>query len=172
MKKIGYLLILIFISSVSYSQEKSFSFPEDAVGKYSGTLLIDSPRGKQEVPMEFHLIKTDSVHRFDYKLVYAGQPRNYTLIIKDKKKGICEVDENNGIILPSRFSGNTLFSFFEVQGNFLSSRFEFKKDSLVFEILFSNTKNKTTTGGTSEKIPKVFGYPISTVQKAILQKMN
>lgn len=170
MKNLICSLIVVLITSFSYSQEKSFSFPEDAVGKYSGTLLIDSPRGKQEIPMEFHLIKTDSLHRFDYKLIYAGQPRNYTLIIKDKEKGICEVDENNGIILPSRFSGNTLFSFFEVQGNFLSSRFEFQEDTLVFEILFFNTKNKTTSGGTSDKIPEVYGYPISTVQKAILSK--
>lgn len=170
MKKLGFLFVILLISSFCFSQEKNFSFPEDAIGKYSGTLLIDSPRGKQEIPMEFHLVKTDSMNRFDYKLIYNGQPRNYTLIIKDKEKGICEVDENNGIILPSRFSGNTLFSFFEVQGNFLSSRFEFQKDFLVFEILFSNTKNKTTSGGTSEKIPEVYGYPISTVQKAILKR--
>ena len=170
MKNFGFLLLTILMTSFCHSQDKDFSFPEDAIGKYSGTLLIDSPRGKQEIPMEFHLIKTDSVHRFDYKLIYAGQPRNYTLIIKDKEKGICEVDENNGIILPSRFSGNTLFSFFEVQNNFLSSRFEFKKDELVFEILFSNTKQKTTTGGTSEQIPEVYGYPISTIQRAILRK--
>ena len=170
MKHFVFLFLFILTTSFGYSQVQDFSFPEDAVGKYSGTLLIDSPRGKQEIPMEFHLIKTDSVHRFDYKLIYAGQPRNYTLIIKDKEKGICEVDENNGIILPSRFSGNTLFSFFEVQNNFLSSRFEFRKDELVFEILFSNTKQKTTSGGTSEQIPEVYGYPISTVQKAVLRK--
>ena len=115
-------------------------------------------------------MKTDSINRFDYKLIYAGQPRNYTLIIKDLKKGICEVDENNGIILPSRFSENTLYSFFEVQNNLLSSRFEFRNGEVVFEILFSNTEQKVTSGGTSEQIPPVFGYPISTIQKAILVK--
>ena len=170
MKKLAFLLAIILFSTFSHSQDKDFKFPEDAIGKYSGTLLIDSPRGKQEIPMEFHLIETDSMNRLDYKLIYNGQPRNYTLIIKDKEKGICEVDENNGIILPSRFSGNTLFSFFEVQGNFLSSRFEFRKDTVVFEILFSATKNKVTSGGTSENIPEVYGYPISTIQKAILSK--
>jgi len=169
MKRLIAFLFFSLTLCFSYAQN-DFSFPEDAIGKYSGTLLIDSPRGKQEIPMEFHLMKTDSVNRFDYKLIYAGQPRNYTLIIKDLEKGICEVDENNGIILPSRFSGNTLFSFFEVQNNFLSSRFEFRKDALVFEILFSNTKQKTTSGGTSEQIPEVYSYPISTIQRAILSK--
>lgn len=165
-------LLLCILSICSIQSQETFNFPEDAIGKYSGTLLIDSPRGKQEIPMEFHFMKTDSIHKFDYKLVYAGQPRNYTLVIKDKEKGICEVDENNGILLPSRFSGNTLFSFFEVQNNFLSSRFEFRGDSLVFEILFSNTKSKTTSGGTSEQIPEIYGYPISTIQKAILTKVK
>ena len=97
---------------------------------------------------------------------------NYTLIIKDREKGICEIDENNGIILPSRFSGNTLYSFFEVQGSLLSSRLDFSKDRMTFEILFGTTKNKTTSGGVSKDIPEVFGYPISVIQKAILKKVN
>lgn len=158
------------MTSLGYCQKNNFSFPSDAIGKYKGTLFIDTSGGQQEIPMEFYLSKTDSVNRFDYKLVYEGQPRNYTLIIKDQEKGICEVDENNGILLPSRFSNNILYNFFEVQGNFLSSRFEFKKDELVFEILFSNTKNKIISGGTSEQIPSVYGYPISTIQRAILKK--
>lgn len=166
--------ILIFLFSLIFtglfSQEKLADFPENAVGVYKGTLKIDSPRGKQEIPMEFHLQKTDSVHKFDYVLIYNNQPRNYTLVVKNKEKGLFEVDENNGIILPARFANNTLYSFFEVQGNFLSSRFSFSENELDFEILFSATKNKTTTGGTSEEIPEVFGFPISVVQKAILIK--
>ena len=97
MKSFFFILFFSLLSWSGYTQ-KNFNFLEDAIGKYSGTLLIDSPRGKQEIPMEFHFMKTDSVHKFDYKLIYAGQPRNYTLIIKDKEKGICEVDDNNGII--------------------------------------------------------------------------
>ena len=172
MKKYYSLFVLLFVSFSIFSQKKESTFPNDFTGEYKGTLIIDSPRGSQEIPMEFHLKKTDSVHKFDYKLIYNGQPRNYTLIIKNKEKGICEVDENNGIILPSRFSGNTLYSFFEVQGNLLSSRFDFYENEMKFEILFSNTKNKTTSGGTSKEIPKVYGYPISVVQKAILNKVK
>lgn len=171
MKKILFVFCTLLLSSFVQAQTTDFSFPDGVLGSYSGTLLIDSPRGKQEISMEFHMKKTDSINKYTYQLVYNGQARDYSLIIKDKQKGICEVDENNGIILPSRFSENTLFSFFEVQGNFLSSRLEFRDDQLFFEILFSNTKAKTTTGGTSENIPEVYGYPITMVQKAILKKM-
>lgn len=171
MKKYYSLFVILFFTISFFSQEK-ISFPENAIGEYKGTLIIDSPKGKQEISMEFHMRKTDSLHRFDYVLIYNGQARNYTLIIKDREKGICEIDENNGIILPSRFSGSTLHSFFEVQGNFLSSRLDFSKDKMIFEILFSATKNKTTSGGTSKEIPEVFGYPITVVQKAVLKKVK
>lgn len=172
MKKTIFFTCLLFIVQLSIGQEKATSFPENALGVYKGTLYINSPKGKQEVAMEFHMQATDSLHRFDYKLVYNGQPRNYTLVVKDKEKGIYEVDENNGIILPSTYANNTLFSFFEVQGSLLSSRMNFSKDQLEFEILFTATKNKVKTGGISKEIPEVIGYPISVVQKAVLKKVE
>jgi len=147
-------------------------FPENSVGIYKGDIHISSARGTQTIPMEFHLKATKDSTIFDYILVYNGAFRNYTLRIIDKAKGMYEVDENNGIILPTSFAGNTLYSFFEVQGNMLTSRLAFSKTKLEFEILFIPTKNKVKTGGTSKEVPEVFGYPISTIQKAILQKTN
>lgn len=166
------VLFIFFFSFVSliFSQEKKDTFPNNFLGIYKGDLIINSAKGTQKIPMEFHLKKTDSTHKFDYVLIYNGAPRNYTLVLKDIEKGLFEVDENNGIILPTKYANNTLYSFFEVQGNFLSTRFEFKKDTLNFEILFTATKNKVTTGGTSKEIPEVFGFPISTIQKAVLIK--
>ncbi|CAL2103452.1 Peptidyl-prolyl cis-trans isomerase ppiD [Tenacibaculum sp. 190130A14a] len=152
--------------------EKELVFPDDFIGVYKGSLQITNPKGSQEIPMEYHLLKTDSIHKYDYKLVYNGQPRNYTLIVKNKEKGIFEVDENNGIILPTFLNNNTLHSFFEVQGNLLSSRALFSQNKLEFEILFTSLKNKIKSGGTSEDIPEVFGYPITVFQKAILVKEN
>lgn len=178
MKKLVLFSYLAFLIQLGFSQQKISNFPENALGVYKGTLEINSTRGNQKIPMEFHLKKTDSIHKFDYILIYNGSPRNYTLVVKDLEKGLFEVDENNGIILPTKYFDKTLYSFFEVQGNFLSSRLQFKKGTLDFEILFTATKNKIKTGGSpkaggkSKKIPKVFGYPISIVQKAILKKVN
>jgi hypothetical protein len=173
------LFICIQLAIVStFSQKNNNSFPEDFLGIYKGMLHINSARGNQAIPMEFHLLATKDSTKFDYKLVYNGSARNYSLIIKDQSKGLFEVDENNGIILPAKFSENTLFSFFEVQGNFLSSRMEFLKNEMRFEILFTSKKNKIITGGSkkaggkSKNIPEVLGYPITTIQKAILTKVN
>ena len=170
-KSLLFLLVFAFFST-AFSQEKSNTFPTNVLGIYKGDLTITNAKGTQKIPMEFHFKKTDSIHKFDYVLVYNKSPRNYTLVVKDLEKGIFEVDENNGIVLPTKFANNTLFSFFEVQGNLLSSRIEFINDTLVFEILFTAVKNKVKTGGLSKEIPEVFGYPISVVQKAVLKKVK
>lgn len=172
------LICFLTVTITAQSQEKKAAFPENSVGIYKGTLQIHSVRGEQQIPMEFHLLATRNSTKFDYKLVYNGASRNYTLVVKDKAKGLFAVDENNGIILPAKYSKNTLFSFFEVQGNFLSSRMEFLENEVRFEILFTAKKNKIITGGSkkaggkTKKIPEVFGYPITTIQKAVLKKVN
>ncbi|MGG8497716.1 hypothetical protein ACQY1Q_15000 [Tenacibaculum sp. TC6] len=151
--------------------QNSQRFPQDFLGVYKGTLVINSAKGTQTIPMEFHLTPTDSSTTvFTYQLVYNGQPRNYTLIEKDKTKGLYEIDENNGIVLPANYVANTLYSFFEVQGNLLTTRLSFTNNSLDFEILFTAVKNKTTTGKGTKEIPFVYGYPISVVQRAVLVK--
>lgn len=182
MKKIIPLFLLILIISFGCktknaeekpSEEKienKLTFPKDFFGVYKGKLKINNMKGSQEIDMEYHLLKTDSVGKYAYKLVYNGQPRDYFLIEKDKKKGIYEVDENNGIILPTFLNDNTLHSFFEVQGNFLSSRAKFYDNKVDFEILFTALKNKEKSGGGD--FPEVFGHPISTFQKATLVKQQ
>jgi len=161
----------LFLITTIVSQDKPLNFPNDFLGSYKGTIVINNSKGRQEIAMEFHLKKTTLANKYDYVIVYNKQPRNYTLIVTDKEKGIYNIDENNGIILPAKLHNNILYSLFEVQGNFLSSRLAFHQNYLNFEILFSATKNKIVTGGdTSKKTPKVLGYPITTVQNATLLK--
>lgn len=171
MKKITCFLILLS-SFLVFSQEKGKTFPNSFLGKYKGNLEITSKRETQKIPMEFHLNKTEKDSVFNYVIVYDKSPRNYSLKIVDQEKGIYNIDENNGIILPASFHKNVLYSFFEVQGNFLSTRLAFDSNQMVFEILFTRLENKITTGGISKEIPEVFGYPISVFQKAVLVKTD
>ena len=170
MKQFLTVLIACFFITMITAQDKD-SFPERFLGSYKGNLEIHSSKGMQTIPMEFHLTPTDSSTTvFTYQLVYNGQPRNYTLIEKDKTKGLYEIDENNGIVLPANYVANTLYSFFEVQGNLLTTRLNFTETTMDFEILFTAVKNKTTTGKGTKEIPFVYGYPISVVQRAVLVK--
>lgn len=175
----NYFFYLFFVCFSIQAQNTNINFPDAFLGVYKGTLKITSLKGDYEIPMEFHLLKTDKSDSYEYTIVYDGKPRNYNLIVENKEKGVFNIDENNGIILPAFYNNNVLYSLFEVQQNFLSTRLDFSnKENLVFEILFSNVKKKVTTGGTlydkdSVKItenPKVYGFPISVIQKAILKK--
>jgi len=163
------LIVLLLSTNISFAQKNTLTFPEVFLGIYKGKLAIHQANDEvKEIPMEFHLLETDTVERFIYKLVYDGQPRNYNLVEVDAEKGLYEVDENNGIILPSKLVGNTLYSYFRVGKNFLSSRLSFSKKQLEFEILFSNMEGKERTGENTDY--EIYGYPITTVQRAILKK--
>lgn len=176
MKTTIYLLLLLFINfSHSYSQEENgLDFPDDYFGIYSGPLEINSNNGIQSIDMEFHLKPTDSIGKYEYKLVYIvngnRQERNYTLIEQNKESGQYIVDENNGIILDDKVVGNKMYALFEVNGTLLTTFISFGKDHMVFEIVATNTKDKRITHPDEDPNTEVISYPVSTVQRAVLQK--
>lgn len=173
MKKIAYLILLI--SCLGFAQEAK-TFPEDYYGIYKGDLEIYNPNGKKTIQMEFHLKPSEEKDKYHYTLVYVfnenRQERKYTLVAKDKAKGIYEVDENNGIILHAQWLGNGLYSMYEVGGTLLTTTERFYDDHMDFEIMVNNQKSKTKTGGVGEDIPEVNVYPISAMQKARLIKQK
>jgi len=60
--KLLFLLSIICLSNIGIAQEqKSENFPESYFGKYKGDLIITTDKGDQKIPIEFHLLATDSV---------------------------------------------------------------------------------------------------------------
>ena len=119
MKNIITIVLFICISKIAIAQETNdINFPEDFFGIYTGTLNITSERGSQQIPMEFHLNKTDSIGKYKYVLVYGEnekrQERNYFLIEKDAEKGNYVVDEDNGIVLNAKVLENKLYCLHKV----------------------------------------------------------
>ncbi len=172
-----YLLTFILFLSVTtlWSQESTaINFPNDYFGIYTGQLQINSEKGTQEIPMEFHLLATDTLGKYTYNLVYGAnderQVRSYNLIEKDKEKGNYVVDENNGILLDDKVIGNRMYALFEVNNSLLTTFITFEKDHMVFEIAFSNKEKKRTSYAENEDETEVISYPISVVQRAVLYK--
>ncbi|BCY28499.1 hypothetical protein [Flavobacterium okayamense] len=164
-----FLYIVSFLTfGLSFGQEKNF--PDDFLGNYKGKLEIVSAKGKQEIDMEFHFTKTDTIGTYKYVLVYNNQPRNYFLIEKDKAKGQYIIDENNGILLQASVFDNGIFSMFEVNGSLITTTEKFYDDYMDFEIMFTNTNKVETTGKGTEEIPTVKVYPILGTQRARLLK--
>lgn len=169
---IKYILVFCFTTLI-YSQEKK-EFPNDYFGIYKGKLEILNQFGSQTIDMEFHLLPSDSVGKYKYTLVYKSdkinQERKYTLIEKDKSKGLYVVDENNGIILNAFYAKGTLYSIFEVEGNILTTTERFYDNYMDFEIMFSKKENAETSKESSETKTEVISYPVISVQKAKLYK--
>lgn len=172
-----YLYVFIFsiIFSVSaVSQEKSVDFPADFFGMYTGTLQISSEKGGQNIPMEFHLLATDSVGKYTYTLVYGEgetkQVRAYKLLEKEKEKGHYSVDENNGIILDTKVLYNRMYTLFEVNNTLLTTFITLEADHMIFEIIATSKSNKRVTYAENEDKTKVISYPITTIQRAVLKK--
>ncbi|MBX2827956.1 MAG: hypothetical protein KTR22_07325 [Flavobacteriaceae bacterium] len=173
MMSFRFVFLFLWFGTLIFAQDTS-QFPNDYIGVYLGTLQIDSERGQQNIPMEFHLTATDTVGRYNYILVYGEgdkrQERKYTLIEKDLEKGIYVVDENNGIILDDKVIDNRMYALFEVGGNLLTTFITFEKNHMVFEIVFAPKDRKNVTFAEDETKTEVISYPITTVQRAVLQK--
>ena len=168
-----YILFVCFSFSV-VSQELADRFPDDFFGIYTGNLHISSKNASQTLPMEFHLLATDSVGKYTYTLVYGEgetkQIRDYTLLEKDKEKGAYVVDENNGILLDCTILRNKMYTLFEVNNTLLTTFITFEKKYLVFEIIASAKSNRRVTHANEETKTEVLSYPITTIQRAVLKK--
>jgi hypothetical protein len=158
-----------------FSQEDTpLNFPDDFFGIYTGSLEIHSPRGNQSLEMEFHLKPTDTLGKYQYTLVYTvegdRQERRYYLLEKNKETGEYVVDEGNGIVLHDKVIENKMYALFEVGDNLLTTFITFEKTQMIFEIAVTNTTQKQITYVNNEEKTRVTSYPISTVQRAVLQK--
>lgn len=169
-------LLSIFFFFVAFLQVSAQSQEplKQWLGIWKGMLEIHTSEGKkQTIPMELHILATDTAGRYSWKIIYDKSPRNYTLIAKDVSKGLYVIDENNGIILENRLFSNTFFSCFEVMDNLLSCTYRLEKNRLVFEIFSINKKKSQKTGNLPEKeIPEVIDYPSQVMQRAILHKAS
>ena len=175
MNYIAYLTVFLLTIQLSSAQKVNESkFPDSYFGIYTGEIVINSEKGLKNYPMEFHLLPTDSLGVFNYMIVYGKdenrQERKYTLKEKDKAKGIYTLDENNGILLDCKVIENRMYFLFEVMDNLLTTFIVFNDEHLVFEIVVTDTKQKNSSGGQDKDTPEVISYPITGVQKAVLNK--
>ncbi|BAO56526.1 hypothetical protein [Nonlabens marinus] len=181
MKRLLSILILFALSSCENSKEKNIEqpaittvdkvFPEDFLGIYKGDLQITSSNGTSQIPMEFHLSKTDTVDKFNYKIFYGKErdPRNYNLE-RTHNPNLFLVDENNGIVLESAYADHTLYSTYEVMGNLLHSTEIFYDDKMEFMIAMARIQDTSMTGNEESAIVK--NYPMSVLQRATLYKQT
>jgi photosystem II stability/assembly factor-like uncharacterized protein len=155
-------------------------FPTSWIGHWAGDATSGNGTNTQKFRMELIIAPTDSKDRFRWTIIYAGaqgrQERAYTLIVKDAAKGLYSIDENNGIILDSRYIDGTLFGHFLVQGNRITTRERLENpgnsgEFISTELVTTIDDQATTTGG-GAGVPEVKTWAPVGVQKAILRRVD
>ena len=79
-------LLLTVCALICSAQDKisldsvSSNFPASWEGKWKGQLEIFNANGKvQELPMELHILKSDTSDSFSYSIIYGPDPENSEL---------------------------------------------------------------------------------------------
>ena len=161
------------IPVIGWSQANEF--PADWKGIWKGELHWYSGNEKvpKSIPMELHILPTDSANQYSWKLVY-GTPtedsRPYTLKLKDSASGHWLIDENNGIVLDVYLLGNKLTAAFSVQTSTIINNYWMEKDKLHVEFYSMAVKPVAITGKGTSDSPIVNSYQVKFYQKAILSR--
>ncbi len=173
------VFLLLFFSasqSMAFAQTGSRSFPESWTGKWKGTLnWYQGPTQRPSVDMELHILPTDSVDQYSWRLIYGKQQKdNRPYILKpfDKSKGHWLIDELNSIVLDQFLIGDRFCGSFTVEGNTILNTYTLSGDSLVVEFYNAQEKAIAITGGRDTTIPKVKTYGIRSFQRATLKRAD
>jgi hypothetical protein len=155
------------------------AFPEAWLGRWKGPARSVSPgRPAMEFTTELVVARTDDPSRFAWTIIYDGaagkQERKYELIVKDADKGLYEIDEKNGIILPATFIDGALCSRFEVDTAQIATRERLVNpgapdESIDVEMITATTASPKVSGGGD--VPEVRGYAVRSIQSARLKRV-
>ncbi len=147
------IVILLFLSSeLSHAQ-----FPETWIGKYSGTMYLNSlntPKDSVVVTLEIVELIKDSAwtYTMGYKSEKFGDILKDYKILKVTNENSTDylMDENNGIFLEMTFFDNTFYEYFEVENMLYSTRLSKSSNFIEFEII--GAQNEATK--TSLSVPQ------------------
>lgn len=169
---------LVFCCYFGINAQVDTSFPSSWKGIWKGELKIYNAEGlAQSVPMELHILPTDSLHRYTWTIIYGADKvagkRDYELVILDAANGKYAIDEKNSIQIEGYFFEDKFFSRFEVMGSMLLSSQRLLGNQLIFEIIAGKTEPESVTGNSifeGDTIPPVKSFPIGVMQRAILER--
>ena len=155
-----------------------YSFPEDWLGIWSGTLEIYDKNGvTQSLEMGLEIEKTDSADVYDWTIIYGSdstaQRREYQLMTIDTSKGHYMIDEKNGIFLDGYHMHNAFVSIFDVMGTTLVIAYERKMEDMNFTVDVFPSKEIGISGDTlinGQEIPEVKSFQYTGRQRAVLNK--
>lgn len=177
-----YLLCILFFSCQSQKNRSpsrdNFDFPKDWMGNWKGEIQIYDHSGlKQSLHMGLNIHPTDTANVYTWIIQYGEDTingkRDYLLRTINDTLGHYQIDERNSILIDAYHIDDRLLSEFEVLGNEIHSSYRLEEDKMIFEITVSQKSNVKSSGDSvvkGDSIPEVLSFPITGLQKAVLEK--
>lgn len=131
-------------------------FPKAWHGMWTGEMLITAATAKsvnspQRVPISLRIEPIENSRELTWMVTYdpAGKKlvKDYRLQTVDAASGRFQIDEQNGIVLPARLVGNVMYCLFEVDGQYLTARYEQRDETLLFEVTSAKPLAEKTGAG-------------------------
>ncbi len=174
-----FFIVCSSVFQTVYGQD-SFTFPDDCLGEYKGTLYIDylGIGIVDSAIVELTFSKTEESNKWNYFNVidspkYGKVEKLYTLMQNDLIPDVYVLDENNGLLIDHARIGQGLYSMFEVSGSLLSYKLEcIDEETIYYEIISVRTENAKESS-TPEEAGQVFtvkSYLPYTTQYVTLKK--
>lgn len=179
LNKIAFMkFILIFSLFTFYSTAQEF--PKEALGTYSGTMLINSTTGiKDTVAVEFEFLEQEPDSSWTFKMVFTNSKfgemtKDYFLKSKSKNDTLNFLfDEQNGILMEMSFLNNCFYGMYEVEGNYFVSTLRIIDSStLLYDLMISPTTDPLESTYSGEEQFKVKSYKPTMQQTVLFKKIH
>lgn len=154
------------------------AFPQGWQGSWAGTLTTYGGANSQRFTMKLDIRPAATEGRWTWIITYDGdqgsQVRNYELVPRDPAKGLWEIDERNGIVIPARWLNGVLYTDFEVQGNRISTREELVMDrsSPSIHVEMRTLLDSTATKSGGGQVPEVTSLVPQSAQMGVLRPVR
>ena len=181
MKSLGVAaLIAVVLSSAVFA---GFWRPKDQkgdldawVGTWSGTMQIHgaTPAQHQTVEVTFSMEPLADQPGYTWIMTYHSDQhpmtKDYRLVPSADRPGSWDLDEQNGIVLPSRLTDGVMYSLFSVGDSVLTSRQELVGDELRFEVTSAEPITNDDAAQAGGPASGVTSYRVGAVQSVKLRK--
>lgn len=164
------ILLLFAFLSLSLSDTSGQSlFPDRCIGKWEGTMYIyGKGQLRDSVMVKFTVAKLSEPDSWTWKKEYLSPTRpmtkDYIIQLIDQDAKVYATDEQNGIFLNEYLFDDKLYSVFETGGFLLTSSYELREDTLIFEV--TSGRMAGTTG------EDVQNYSVDNVQRVVFKKVS
>lgn len=163
------MTVFLLMTLLATAAAEKPPLPTDWHGTWTGTMVIHGNAKPTEVDMELAIAPIERSDELTWRVIYGTgakkSVRDYKLVPDEKTSGRFRIDEQNGIVLSARLVGAVLFSEFDVNGSWLTARYELRDGGMRLEITSASKEAKKT--GPQESVQ---GYRVETVQIAELKK--